>query len=109
MSGGLNSGLAFTQATDPDTFLDQATTNYALQQQQSEEVAQVSRAIEAAERAQASAKARTAEVKPRFDFYKILPGTEEAVTDKEFKRTPPASSKEVYFLQVAAFQMEDPT
>jgi len=48
--------------------------------------------------------AKTAEVKPRFDFYKILPGTEEAVTDKEFKRTPPASSKEVYFLQVAAFQ-----
>lgn len=63
MSGGLNSGLAFTQATDPDTFLDQATTNYALQQQQSEEVAQVARAIKAAERAQAGAKARTAEVK----------------------------------------------
>lgn len=48
--------------------------------------------------------AKTAEAKPRFDFYKILPGTEEAVTDKEFKRTPTASSKEVYFLQVAAFQ-----
>ena len=48
--------------------------------------------------------ARTAEAKPRFDFYKILPGTEEAVTDREFKRTPRASSKEVYFLQVAAFQ-----
>jgi len=48
--------------------------------------------------------AKTAEVKPRFDFYKILPGTEEAVTDKEFKRMPRASSKEVYFLQVAAFQ-----
>ncbi|HEV8260471.1 MAG TPA: SPOR domain-containing protein [Burkholderiales bacterium] len=48
--------------------------------------------------------ARTTEAKPRFDFYKILPGTEEAVTDKEFRRTPPASSKEVYFLQVAAFQ-----
>lgn len=63
MSGGLNSGLAFTQATDPDTFLDQATTNYALQQQQGEEVAQVARSIEAAERAQASAKARTSEVK----------------------------------------------
>lgn len=43
-------------------------------------------------------------VKPRFDFYKILPGTEEAVTDKEFKRPPPASAKDVYFLQVAAFQ-----
>ena len=47
---------------------------------------------------------KTAEVKPRFDFYKILPGTEEAVTDKEFKHTQPASSREVYFLQVAAFQ-----
>lgn len=47
---------------------------------------------------------KTAEVKPRFDFYKILPGTEEAVTDKEFKRTQQASSREVYFLQVAAFQ-----
>ncbi|MEV6861304.1 NlpC/P60 family protein [Streptosporangium subroseum] len=63
MTGGMGSELAFTQSGDPDTFLDQATTNYALQQQQSEEVAQVSRAIEAAERAQAGAKARTTEVK----------------------------------------------
>jgi cell division protein FtsN len=45
------------------------------------------------------------EARPRFDFYKILPGTEEAVTDKEFKRPPPAAAaKDVYFLQVAAFQ-----
>ncbi|WP_433247431.1 NlpC/P60 family protein [Streptosporangium sp. CA-135522] len=63
MSGGLGSALAFTQSSDPDSFLDQATTSYALQQQQSEEVAQVARAIQAAERAQASAKARTTEVK----------------------------------------------
>jgi cell division protein FtsN len=49
-------------------------------------------------------RARNGEVKPRFDFYKILPGTEEAVTDKEFKRASPAATKEVYFLQVAAFQ-----
>ena len=48
--------------------------------------------------------AKTGEIKPRFDFYKILPGTEEAVTDKEFKRTSPAATKEIYFLQVAAFQ-----
>jgi cell division protein FtsN len=48
--------------------------------------------------------AKSGEVKPRFDFYKILPGTEEAVTDKEFKRAAPAATKEVYFLQVAAFQ-----
>ena len=44
------------------------------------------------------------QTKPRFDFYKILPGTEEAVTDKEFRRAAPASVKEVYYLQVAAFQ-----
>lgn len=49
-------------------------------------------------------KAKGAEAKPRFDFYKILPGTEEAVTDKEFKRASPAATREVYFLQVAAFQ-----
>ena len=48
--------------------------------------------------------AKNGEVKPRFDFYKILPGTEEAVSDKEFKRASPAVTREVYFLQVAAFQ-----
>jgi cell division protein FtsN len=47
---------------------------------------------------------KNGEVKPRFDFYKILPGTEEAVTDKQFKRASPTATKEVYFLQVAAFQ-----
>ena len=48
---------------------------------------------------------RNDEGKPRFDFYKILPGSEEAVTDKEFKRTPATGKvKDVYFLQVAAFQ-----
>lgn len=48
--------------------------------------------------------AAAAASKPRFDFYKILPGSEEAVTDKEFKRAPVVSAKDVYFLQVAAFQ-----
>ena len=46
---------------------------------------------------------KTGEIKPRFDFYKS-PGTEEAVTEKEFKRTQPALEQGVYFLQVAAFQ-----
>lgn len=67
MAGGLASGLAFTQSSDPETFLDQATTNYALQRQQNEEVAQVGRAIQAAERAQQSADARTTEVKDLLD------------------------------------------
>ena len=48
--------------------------------------------------------AKNGEIKPRFDFYKILPGTEEAVTDKEFKRAAPAAKTEIYFLQVAAFR-----
>ena len=43
------------------------------------------------------------DLKLEFDFYKILPGWEEAVTDREFRRQAVRTSKEVYFLQVAAF------
>ena len=43
------------------------------------------------------------EKKLEFDFYKILPGWEEAVTDRQFKRPGTSGDKEVYFLQVAAF------
>ena len=49
------------------------------------------------------AKSETEEVKLEFDFYKILPGWEEAVTDRQFKRQSAAVDKEIYFLQVAAF------
>jgi cell division protein FtsN len=53
--------------------------------------------------------AKTEETKPRFDFYKILPGSEEPLSDRELlKRGEPKaaapSSKEVYFLQAGAFQ-----
>lgn len=48
--------------------------------------------------------------KPRFDFYTILPGSEEAVTDKQLKQAAqqavPGSAKETYFLQVGSFQKE---
>ena len=63
----------------------------------------------AASPAAAAAKKKSAEqsqstdLKLEFDFYKILPGWEEAVTDREFKRQTVRASKEVYFLQVAAF------
>jgi cell division protein FtsN len=43
------------------------------------------------------------QVKLEFDFYKILPGWEEAITDREFNRQGAAKDREVYFLQVAAF------
>lgn len=52
--------------------------------------------------------------KPRFDFYRILPGQEEPVTDKQLKdaakqsaRGAPAAeetSKDIYFIQAGAFQ-----
>jgi cell division protein FtsN len=48
-----------------------------------------------------------AETKPRFDFYKILPGSEEPVTDQQFKEAqqkPSAQAKEAFFLQAGAFQ-----
>lgn len=45
--------------------------------------------------------------KPRFDFYTILPGTEEPVTEKDIKQQDPASAvKSQYFLQAGAFQKE---
>ncbi len=46
---------------------------------------------------------QSTELKLEFDFYKILPGWEEAVTDREFKPKAAQTSKEIYFLQVAAF------
>ena len=51
------------------------------------------------------AKATTKE-KPRFDFYKILPGVEEPVTEKELRQAAkqPGPTKDVYFLQAGAFQ-----
>lgn len=43
--------------------------------------------------------------KPRFDFYTILPGSEEPVAEHEQKRDKKeAAATESYFLQVGAFQ-----
>lgn len=48
------------------------------------------------------------EGKPRFDFYKILPGTEEPVTEQQFsdaqQKPSTAQAKEAFFLQAGAFQ-----
>ena len=50
--------------------------------------------------------AKAADGKPRFDFYKILPGSEEPVTEQQFKdaQTKPAPEKETFYLQAGAFQ-----
>ena len=46
--------------------------------------------------------------KPKFDFYKILPGSEEPVSDKELrdraKRGQQDAAKDVYFIQAGSFQ-----
>ena len=42
--------------------------------------------------------------KPRFDFYKILPGTEEPVSDQDLKKAEKQAPSDTYFLQAGAFQ-----
>jgi cell division protein FtsN len=54
------------------------------------------------------AKSAKAEDKPRFDFYRILPGKEEAVTDRQMREAAkqvakPGAPKESYFLQAGSF------
>lgn len=56
-----------------------------------------------------AAKAGQAE-KPKFDFYKILPGQEEPVTDRELKSAAakqadkPGAPRDLYVVQAGAFQ-----
>jgi len=49
------------------------------------------------------AAASPAEEKPRFDFYKILPGNEAAMTDQDLHRNPTPPAGESYYLQAGAF------
>jgi len=47
------------------------------------------------------------EGKPRFDFYKILPGTEEPATDQQVRdaqKKSTTAAKETFYLQAGAFQ-----
>lgn len=51
--------------------------------------------------------AQTSQEKPRFDFYKILPGSEEPATDQQLKdaqKKSTESGKETFYLQAGAFQ-----
>ena len=51
-------------------------------------------------------KAAAAEEKPRFDFYRILPGREEQVTERQIREAAKQAggSKDIYFLQAGSFQ-----
>jgi len=54
-------------------------------------------------------KSAKADEKPRFDFYTILPGKEQSVTERQVRDSAkqaakPGAPKESYFLQVGSFQ-----
>jgi len=59
---------------------------------------------------QGAAPAVKAPEKPKFDFYKILPGGEEPVTDRELKeaaraaKSQPEMARNVYYIQAGSFQ-----
>jgi len=103
---GLLSGLCI--ALGVALYINKGANPFLQKQRSAEKVAdkpaEAQKDTDAANAAASEKHVKSGEQKTRFDFYKILPGTEEAVTDKEFKRTSPAAPKEVYFLQVAAFQ-----
>lgn len=51
--------------------------------------------------------AKSVETKPRFDFYKILPGVEEPATDQQLrdaKNSAASKARESFYLQAGAFQ-----
>ncbi len=52
--------------------------------------------------------AKAPDAKPRFDFYKILPGAEEPVSEQQFneaqQKASTAKGNETFFLQAGAFQ-----
>ena len=54
----------------------------------------------------AASNSKSAEAKPRFDFYKILPGVEEPATDQQLRDAKSAAgkSRESFYLQAGAFQ-----
>ncbi len=48
---------------------------------------------------------KTTNGKPRFEFYKILPGSEEPITEQQFqKAVQQPSPKDKYYLQAGSFQ-----
>ncbi|MBS1217076.1 MAG: sporulation related [Proteobacteria bacterium] len=47
---------------------------------------------------------KSADAKPRFDFYKILPGVDEPATDQQLRDARKSAAKESFYLQAGAFQ-----
>jgi cell division protein FtsN len=96
----LAAGLALYMTNAPVPFVTRADKARATAPQADRALAETAR----------SADAKTGDAsKPRFDFYKILPGQEVPVTDKELRaaaKSPDKGgvAKDLYFVQAGAFQ-----
>jgi len=95
----LAAGLALYMTNAPVPFVTRADKARATPPQADRALAETARS--------ADAKAGDAS-KPRFDFYKILPGQEVPVTENELraaaKSPDKAAAKDLYFVQAGAFQ-----
>jgi cell division protein FtsN len=65
--------------------------------------------LAADQKAAEPSKSAKVEDKPRFDFYRILPGKEEPITERQMREAAkqagkPGAPKESYFLQAGSFQ-----
>ena len=99
---GLLAGLAI--AVGIALYMNKTPIPFMTKKPSPEKAAEPGKAAEIA--GMPSGKALSAE-KPKFDFYKILPGSEEPVSEKELKaaaKAPPEASKDIYFLQAGSFQ-----
>jgi len=96
----LAAGLALYMTNAPVPFVTRADKARATPPQADRALAETARS--------ADAKSGDAS-KPRFDFYKILPGQEVPVTDKELRAAAKSADKsgapkDLYFVQAGAFQ-----
>ncbi|HTO50043.1 MAG TPA: SPOR domain-containing protein [Burkholderiales bacterium] len=95
----LAAGLALYMTNAPVPFVTRADKARATPPQADRALAETARSTDA--------KAGDAS-KPRFDFYKILPGQEVPVTENELraaaKSPDKAAAKDLYFVQAGAFQ-----
>ena len=104
---GLLIGLAVSLAVA--FYLNRTPVPFAVSKPKDEKAAPAGKAPAIAGLPQGAVASAPAE-KPRFDFYKILPGQEEPVSEKELRdrmksgRGQQSGPKDVYFIQAGSFQ-----
>jgi cell division protein FtsN len=92
-------GLALYMTNAPVPFVTRADKARATPPQADRALAETARTTES----------KATEAKPRFDFYKILPGQEVPVTEKELRAAAKSpdkavTPKDLYFVQAGSFQ-----